>query len=106
VLFLRDQDPLEKGAGAVVALLGRERDPVVQALDGVVLEGEVDLHHLGYCAPDIDLHVLLHVRGGIEIEDPVHRLLRVLHLADGFLFGVVGQAGVVGPGDFGDSGRG
>ena len=92
VLFLGDEDPLEERPRAVVALLRREVDPVVQALDGVVLEVEVDLHHLGHGLADVDLHVLLHVRDGVEVEDPVHRLLGVLHLADRLLFGVVGQA--------------
>ena len=71
--------------------VARDLDALVEAGHGLVLHLEVGLELLGHRPAHVDLHVLLHVRGAVEVQDPVDHLLGVLHLLDGLLADVGGE---------------
>ena len=72
------------------------RDAVVEALDGGVLELEVELQLLGDGLADAHREQALHVRHAVEVEDPLDHDVGVLHLVDRLVAAVLGEA-VVAP---------
>ena len=72
------------------------RDAVVEALDGGVLELEVELQLLGDGLADAHREQALHVRHAVEVEDPVDDDVGVLHLVDRLVAAVLREA-VVAP---------
>ncbi len=67
-------------------------DPGGQAGDGVLLGVELGLELLRHGLADLHAEEPLHVGHALEVEDPLDQLLGVLHLAEGLLPALVGQA--------------
>ena len=66
-----------------------ELDRLVEARDGVHLDGEVVLQLLDDGLTDVDLAEALHVRQALEEEDALDQLVGVLHLVDRLLADVL-----------------
>ena len=91
MLLLVGEDVLQQQPAALVgaaALL----DPGRQAGDGLLLCVELGPELLRDRHADLHRKEPLHVGHAVEVEDPLDELLGVLHLAEGLLPALVGQA--------------
>src|SRR5262249_48873561 len=73
---------LEELARAVVAVLGAGLDAAVEAVDGRLLQIQVELELLVDGLADEDLAQALQVGQPLEVEHALDELVRVLHLVD------------------------
>jgi hypothetical protein len=84
-LLLLPEDLLEELASSVVALLARQRDALVETVDGLQLELQIDTVLLDRILTHAYRVHPLHVRRAVEEEDSLDHAIRVLHLLDRLL---------------------
>src|SRR5262245_2049776 len=82
VFLFTDEHLGEERLGGVVLAIAAQRDGVVEAFHGAVLELEVALELLGDGLSDVERVEALEVRQPLEEQDAIDELLRVLHLVD------------------------
>jgi hypothetical protein len=92
--FLGGEHLLQEVPSAVVAVLDRQRDALVEARHGLAFELEVEPELLDRVFPEPHRAESLQVGHPLEVEDALDQLVGVAHLVDRLTLGVLGQAAV------------